>query len=98
MGPRQQSDGGTGVAGPVAKSSDTATVLVGQEFEIVEETVASGKARQSLGPALLLLEAMGKVDVCVTQSSFKRLAGFYPPPTAVGSTHCRLQAVPSGPE
>ena len=70
VGPGEKGDGCASVASPVAEGSDSALVLVGEEFQIVEAAAAVGVAGEGVGPAVLLLEAVLEVDVFVGEGGW----------------------------
>lgn len=60
----------TSVASRETESSDTAANLIGQEFQIQQETLAAGPAAQNALPTTLLLVAVGESDVDVFEGEF----------------------------
>lgn len=51
----------------VAKGTHTAAQLVDEELEVVEDRAAAGKAGEDLFPAALVLVAVGKGNVVISQ-------------------------------
>jgi len=66
-GPGQEGESSTGETGVVAERSDTATVLVFEEFKVKECAIALVKTTENSVPAALVLVAMGELDVSVLQ-------------------------------
>jgi hypothetical protein len=45
----------------------TLGLRVFQKFEVVQDSLALGESSEDIGPATLLLVAMGELDMCVRQ-------------------------------
>lgn len=67
MSPGQQGQCGTSKACTEAKCRYARASVIHEEFEVVQQTPGLGKAREFGGPSFLLLEDVGKVNVCMRQ-------------------------------
>lgn len=63
--PGQQGNGCTGKPAPVTESSNSASGLVRQELDVVQDTTTIGKAGEIIGPSRLVLVAVAELDVGV---------------------------------
>lgn len=67
MRPRQQGYRSTRKARAEAERRYARASIIHEEFEVIEQTPGFGKARELGGPSILLLETVGKVNVCMRQ-------------------------------
>lgn len=65
--PGQKGYSDPGISCPVPKRSNTASVGINQELQIIEQSTTAGEAREGFDPPFLLLEAMGEVDMRVLE-------------------------------
>ena len=66
-GPVHDGKGSSCIPSMIPKSSNTAAILVGQEFKIKQGTRAGWKPGKDFAPVGLVLVAVRELDVCVVQ-------------------------------
>lgn len=78
VSPGQEGDGCASITSPVTECSNTATILIDQELKIVELSLSISVACKSVGPAVLLLEAVLEVDKVVGEAGWKeKMSGIW---------------------